>query len=110
MGIRIVRLLRKSGLPKKLPHFQVTNRHLEDAENLLGEIGDNVEEFWRYSRDEPMADLLDLPLLRFAAENIATGGTAMVPKLFASSDEIRLEEDCALLGVEITADKDTVLS
>lgn len=109
-AIRIVQLIRKSGLPKKLPHFQVTNRHLEDAENLLGEIADNVEEFWRYSRDEPMADLLDLPLLRFAAENIATGGVALVPKLSASSDEILLEQDCALLGVETSVDKDAVLS
>lgn len=109
-AVRIVRLIRMSGVPKKLPNYNITNRHLEDAENLLGEIADNVEEFWRYSRDEPMADLMDLPLLRFAAENIATGGIAIVPKLSASSDEILLEEDCALLGVETTADKDTVLS
>lgn len=75
-AVRVVQALRKSTVPRKLPHYHVLDKQLANAENLLGEIGDNVDQFWRYGRDEPMAALLELPFMRLAAEG---GGAALLP-------------------------------
>mmetsp|Transcript_19712 Transcript_19712/g.54153 ORF Transcript_19712/g.54153 Transcript_19712/m.54153 type:complete len:375 (+) Transcript_19712:51-1175(+) len=73
---RIMRLLRQSAVHRKLPHFHAVDRQLENAENFLSEIADCVSEFWRYGRDEPMADLMQLPIMQLAASG---GREAIVP-------------------------------
>jgi len=113
-AVRVVKLVRQSGVHKKLPHFHTVDRQLDNAQNFLDEISDNVEDFWRYNRDEPMADIMTLPFMQLAASG---GADALVPvtQSYAnfiksqSTDEANLTpadmlvQDLAILGADADA-------
>lgn len=119
-AVRIVRGVRHSVVHRKLPHFHATDRQLRVLEEQLAAIGVNVKNFWRYGRDEPMAKLLELPILRLAS----TGGQgALLPvslgfvKHFADEDFEHVDtqkdlssEDALLLGIALGADAAAVES
>jgi hypothetical protein len=108
-AIRLIQIVRSSGVPRQLPHSHVLRTQLQTAELQLAEILDNVDSFWRYGREEPMADLLCLPIMQLAARNETK---AIVPlplpkecKAFQTPLEsdlsaLRVEEDASLQEVE----------
>lgn len=118
---RIVRGVRQSVVHRKLPHFHATDRQLRVLEEQLANIAVNVKNFWRYGRDEPMAKLLELPMLRLAATK---GEGALLPVSLgfvkhtvdcpeadhAESQEDLPSEDALLLGIALGADAGAVES
>jgi hypothetical protein len=72
----IVSDVRQSEVHRKLPHFYSVDKELRILEESFQSIGISIKGFWRYGRDEPMADLLRLPLLDLAS----TGGSgSLIP-------------------------------
>mmetsp|Transcript_38349 Transcript_38349/g.105640 ORF Transcript_38349/g.105640 Transcript_38349/m.105640 type:complete len:385 (-) Transcript_38349:3-1157(-) len=119
----IVREVRRSVVHRKLPHFHAADRQLHNIEQQLEMLSMSTQSFWRYGRDAPMAELLELPLLQLAA----TGGEGtLVPVtlgfmkhtvdkgLEAPVSEAAVDdspgEDAALLGVALGASRDTIES
>lgn len=117
---RIVRGVRQSVVHRKLPHFHATDRQLRVLEEQLAAIGVNVKNFWRYGRDEPMAKLLELPILQLASTR---GERALLPVSLGfvkhtadqdfedvDSQEDLPSEDALLLGIALGADAGAVES
>eukprot|EP00931_Biecheleriopsis_adriatica_P123173 TRINITY_DN98222_c0_g1_i1.p1 TRINITY_DN98222_c0_g1~~TRINITY_DN98222_c0_g1_i1.p1 ORF type:complete len:371 (-),score=79.42 TRINITY_DN98222_c0_g1_i1:27-1115(-) len=110
--------VRQSAVHRKLPHFHIVDRQLQVITQQLGDLGDAVLGFWRYGRDLPMQELLQHPLLQLASR----GDGALVPlslgfvkqitedgfELAAAEDDPG--SDAALLGIALSADRDSIES
>jgi len=75
-AIRILKIVRDSDVHRGLPHFHIVDRQLETASLQLEEVVENIGTFWSYGREEPMSELLALPIMQLASSG---GHEALVP-------------------------------
>jgi len=111
--LEIIRCVRATAVHRRLPHYHAVDRQLDAIARLLDIIADNLADFWRYGREEPMADLLSLPLMQLAVNG---GNAAIVPMpqcfLDGTGDVVGNTEETAatLLGVAPEAGQEAVES